>query len=40
LLISLLYTVLFIPFTFMIDRFAYNRWQRRADAQGQKPTKR
>jgi hypothetical protein len=31
--ITLLYTVLFIPFTFMIDRFSYNRWQRRADEQ-------
>jgi hypothetical protein len=27
------YTLLFIPFQFTIDRFAYNRWQRRADAQ-------
>ena len=33
LLISLLYTALFVPFSFMIDRFAHNRWQRRADAQ-------
>jgi hypothetical protein len=36
LLISLLYTALFIPFSFMIDRFAHNRWQRRAEQQGQK----
>lgn len=36
LLISLLYTGLFIPFSFMIDRFAHNRWQRRAEQQGQK----
>ena len=28
--------LLFIPFTYMIDRFAYNRWQRRAEQQGQK----
>jgi hypothetical protein len=41
LLISLLYTGLFIPFSFMIDRFAHNRWQRRAEQQGQKqPRKR
>ena len=36
LLISLLYTALFVPFSFMIDRFAHNRWQRRTDQQGQK----
>ena len=36
LLISLLYTTLFVPFSFMIDRFAYNRWQRRAEQQGTK----
>lgn len=36
LLISLLYTALFIPFSFMIDRFAHNRWQRRVGQQGQK----
>jgi hypothetical protein len=34
--ITLLYTALFIPFTYMIDRFAHNRWQRRAEQQGQK----
>jgi hypothetical protein len=34
--ITALYTVLFIPFTFMIDRFSYNRWQRRADAEAAK----
>jgi hypothetical protein len=33
LLLALIYTLLFIPFQFTIDRFAYNRWQRRADAQ-------
>jgi hypothetical protein len=27
------YMVLFIPILYMTDRFAYNRWQRRADAQ-------
>jgi hypothetical protein len=33
LLLALVYMLLFIPFQFTIDRFAYNRWQRRADAQ-------
>jgi hypothetical protein len=36
LLLSVLYTLLFIPFQFMIDRFAYNRWQRREEQQGRK----
>ena len=36
LLISVLYTALFIPFSFMIDRFAHNRWLRRTAPQGQK----
>jgi hypothetical protein len=36
LLITLVYTALFIPFTFVVDRFTYNRWQRRAEQQGQK----
>ena len=27
--LALLYTVLFVPFTFAIDRFAYKRWQAR-----------
>lgn len=41
LLTAVLYTALFVPFTFMIDRFSYNRWQRRAEAQGEKqPRKR
>jgi hypothetical protein len=30
-----LYTLLFIPFTYFLDRFAYNRFQRRAE-QGNK----
>jgi hypothetical protein len=33
LLLALIYTLLFIPFQFTIDRFAYNRWQRRVDPQ-------
>jgi len=33
LLLAVIYTALFIPFQFMLDRFAYNRWQRRTDAQ-------
>lgn len=32
--IAVVYTALFIPFTFMLDRFAHNRWQRRAEEQG------
>ena len=31
LLLALIYTAIFIPAQFMIDRFAYNRWQRRAE---------
>jgi hypothetical protein len=34
--LAVVYTVLFIPFTYTIDRFSYNRWQRRAEEQGQK----
>jgi hypothetical protein len=30
------YTVIFIPFQYTLDRFAHNRWQRRAEQQGQK----
>ena len=26
---AIIYTILFIPFTFFLDRFAYNRWQAR-----------
>ena len=33
LLLAAVYTLLFIPFQFVLDRFAYNRWQRRAEAQ-------
>ena len=36
LVLSLLYTALFIPFTFTIDRFAYKRYQRREEQQGAK----
>jgi hypothetical protein len=32
--LAALYSALFIPFTFFIDRFAHNRWQRRAEQQG------
>jgi hypothetical protein len=31
-----LYTLLFIPFTYFLDRFAYTRFQRRAEQQGSK----
>jgi hypothetical protein len=27
--LALLYTLLFVPFTYYIDRFAYRRWQAR-----------
>jgi hypothetical protein len=37
--IAALYTALFVPFTYYIDRFAYNRWQRREE-QGQKSSAR
>ena len=33
LLLAVIYTLLFIPFQFVLDRFAHNRWQRRADAE-------
>ncbi len=33
LLLAVTYTALFIPFQYVLDRFAYNRWQRRNDAQ-------
>jgi hypothetical protein len=31
-----IYTLIFIPFTFYIDRFSYKRWQRRDEQQGAK----
>ena len=34
LLLAVIYTALFVPFQFVLDRFAYNRWQRRNEAQG------
>src|SRR5206468_2293184 len=34
-----IYTVVFIPFQYMLDRFMYNRWQRRAEQQGQPSAK-
>jgi hypothetical protein len=34
--LSVVYTALFIPFTYTIDRFSHKRWQRRAELQGQK----
>src|SRR6476620_4065453 len=36
LLFGVTYMVLFIPILYMTDRFAYNRWQRRAAQQGHK----
>jgi hypothetical protein len=35
---ALIYTALFIPFTYMIDRFAYRRWQAK-QAGGPSPAK-
>jgi hypothetical protein len=37
LLLGGVYTLLFIPFTYMVDRFSYNRYQRRS---GEHPAKR
>jgi hypothetical protein len=34
--LAAVYTALFIPFSYVIDRFSYNRWQRRAEQQGDK----
>jgi hypothetical protein len=33
LMVALIYTALFVPFQFTLDRFAYNRWQRRNELQ-------
>lgn len=35
--LAVLYTALFVPFTYAIDRFAYQRWQRRQQGNGAKP---
>jgi hypothetical protein len=38
--LAAIYTALFVPFTYAIDRFAYTRWQRREQAEGkQKPAR-
>ena len=37
LFLSVLYTALFVPFTFYVDRFTYRRWQRKT---GERSTKR
>jgi hypothetical protein len=36
--LAILYTLLFVPFTFYVDRFAYKRWQARQPG-GTAPTK-
>ncbi len=36
LLLAVLYTGLFIPFTYYVDRFSYNRWQRKTAEQPKK----
>jgi hypothetical protein len=38
--LALVYTALFIPFTYFIDRFSHNRWQRRAEQPGKSAKKR
>ena len=35
--LAALYTALFVPFTYAIDRFAYQRWQRRQQGGGKPP---
>ena len=40
LMLAAIYTLLFIPFTFAIDRFAYARWQKRQQGGKQQPRKR
>ena len=37
--LALLYTVLFIPFTYVIDRFAYRRWEARQSGGAPAPAK-
>jgi hypothetical protein len=37
--LAVLYSALFIPFTYFIDRFAHNRWQRRAEQQSSRPAR-
>jgi hypothetical protein len=37
--LTLLYTALFIPFTYAIDRFAYKRWQARQEGGGASPAR-
>jgi hypothetical protein len=37
--LALLYTVLFVPFTYLIDRFAYRRWEARQPGGASPPAK-
>ena len=37
--LAALYSALFIPFTYFIDRFAYNRYQRRVEQQDGRPAR-
>lgn len=37
--LALLYTVLFVPFTYVIDRFAYRRWMARQSGGPSSPAK-
>jgi hypothetical protein len=40
LLLAVVYTAIFIPFQYMLDRFMHNKWQRRSEQQGQKASAR
>jgi hypothetical protein len=33
---AVIYTILFVPFTYLLDRFAYRRWQARGEAQSKR----
>jgi hypothetical protein len=37
--LALLYTVLFVPFTYVIDRFAYKKWESRQSGGASTPAK-
>jgi hypothetical protein len=37
--LALLYTVLFVPFTYVIDRFAYRRWEAKQSGGSSTPAK-
>lgn len=39
LMLAVIYTALFIPFQYTLDRFAYNRWQKRAGQAAGRPAR-